>query len=124
MSKLINLATPNENIYVSDIKKDYIENIIASAKQCKFISKIILFGSSLEERCTEYSDIDIAVFGDKTKSQIFRLASYDKFYESIYSLGMQTYDILYFKEGDTKNEGTEIMNSILSGKVIYTRDNT
>ncbi|MBO5608967.1 MAG: hypothetical protein J5929_01145 [Eubacterium sp.] len=38
--------------YIADIKYNYIENIAKQAEKCRNISKIILFGSSIEERCT------------------------------------------------------------------------
>lgn len=128
MSKLVGLrvytteAVYGEMIQVSELKKKYIVNIIKSANACKFIDKIILFGSCLEERCNEYSDIDIAVFGDRTQSQMYKLASYRKFSEGVcsYDIGdLQSYDIFYFKEGDEKNNNSELMKNILSGRVIY-----
>lgn len=118
MSNLVDLNIGNRIIKVSNLKKEYIENIIKSASLCKYITKIILFGSSLEEQCTEYSDIDIAVFGTKTLPQIMRLKSYSKkFYDSIYSFALHPYDILYFQEGKYDNSG--LMNNILKGEVIY-----
>lgn len=54
--------------YVADMKHKYIVNIADQAKQCSNISRIVLFGSALETRCTEKSDIDIAVFGEESKA--------------------------------------------------------
>lgn len=64
MCKMRNLT---ENIRVAAIKYDYI---IKQTQKCKNISKIILFGSSIEERCQQKSDIDIAVFGKKSQLPI------------------------------------------------------
>lgn len=64
MCKMRNLT---ENIRVAAIKYDYIIN---QTQKCKNISKIILFGSSIEERCQQKSDIDIAVFGEKSQLPI------------------------------------------------------
>lgn len=118
MSKLVELSS---GIYVADIKKDYIENIIIQAKQCKHISRVVLFGSSLEERCSDDSDIDIAVFGDISKCKIYNLKSYDEFYNNVVSFNQvnsfQDYDILYFD--DRQNNESEIMDNIKNGKVIY-----
>lgn len=71
MSKLVKLFE-NKNILVADIKKNHILNIIEQAKKCNRITKIILFGSSLEERCTEISDIDIAVFQTYTQANYLK----------------------------------------------------
>ena len=60
MCKLISIGNGKA---IADIKHKYIKNITRQAHECKNISRIVLFGSSLEERCTEKSDIDIAVFG-------------------------------------------------------------
>ena len=46
---------------IAEIKLPYIENIVRRATKSPHIDRIVLFGSSLEERCTVDSDIDIAV---------------------------------------------------------------
>ena len=56
--------------YIADIKHKYILNIIQQAEQCENIYRIMLFGSSLEERCTDSSDIDIAVLESSQKISI------------------------------------------------------
>ena len=63
--------------FVADIKLRHIDNIAEQAKEAKNIRRIMLFGSALEERCSERSDIDIAVFGTKAKGsyQMCRKAS-------------------------------------------------
>lgn len=80
---LVNMVSgTGETIQVADIKVRYIENIIRSAPLCKYIKKIVLFGSAIREDCTEDSDIDIAVFGDAYSSKVLVSASYRKFAES------------------------------------------
>lgn len=54
---------------VAGIKLPHIMNISKQAEKAKNISRIMLFGSSIEDRCTEESDIDIAVFGEKTRGR-------------------------------------------------------
>lgn len=67
MCKLTVIETNcDTKIQVADTKKKHIENIIKAAPTCKHILEIILFGSSLETRCTEQSDIDIAIVSDYT----------------------------------------------------------
>lgn len=73
MCKMRNLT---ENIRVAAIKYDYI---IKQTQKCKNISKIILFGSSIEERCQQKSDIDIAVFGEKKANFLFKISRVPQF---------------------------------------------
>ena len=107
--------------YVADIKLQHIENIVKQAANCKSISKIMLFGSALEERCTEKSDIDIAVFGDAKKNKYLRSQEFKSFQDRIFLYDLnQDYDILYFDDAE-KNEDV-IMRDILEGMEIYRRD--
>ena len=75
MCELVEMKIGKKRIRVADIKKDYIQNIIDSVILCKEIDKVVLFGSALEERCTDASDLDIAVFGKYPKNQMYRLKS-------------------------------------------------
>ena len=68
MCNLTAIDVNNKKVMVADIKKDYILNIVDSVRHCSAINKVVLFGSSTGDNCSEQSDIDIAVFGDKTKS--------------------------------------------------------
>lgn len=105
---------------VADIKKKYLDNIVAQAGKCKHIQRIILFGSALEERCTERSDIDIAVFGDQTKGKYLQSKEFMDFQGNVFRYGFeQDYDILYFKEGT--NYEDQIMTDINQGAEIYRR---
>lgn len=109
-----------DDVYVAEIKYDYIVNVIQQAKKCKNISRIILFGSSQEERCQESSDIDIAVFGKKTRNNYLQSAEFRKFSEEIFAFNNfdgQDYDILYFKD-DCKMD-SELMQNIAAGTEIY-----
>ncbi len=59
MCRLVTLQTNyGTKVDVAEIKKKHIENILDSAPLCKQIKAIMLFGSSLGERCTNKSDID------------------------------------------------------------------
>lgn len=79
MCKMRNLT---ENIRVAAIKYDYI---IKQTQKCKNISKIILFGSSIEERCQQKSDIDIAVFGEKKPTSYLKSAEFRNFNDNIFA---------------------------------------
>lgn len=108
--------------FVADIKYDYIVNIANQASACKNISRIVLFGSAKEERCSSESDIDIAVFGDMSKAQFLRSKEYDAFHSGVVSYGgdfSQDYDIIYFCNGKSGNSG--IMPDISEGVEIYRR---
>ena len=106
--------------FVADIKMDCINNIVEQAKKTENISRVMLFGSSLEVRCNELSDVDIAVFGTKTSGNYLRSKEYRDFTSSIYKYDWnQDYDFLYFKEGKEYKE--PIMQHINKGVEIYRR---
>lgn len=125
MCKLVGITSNlGEMIKVADIKKKYIQNIIESASKCKSIEAVILFGSALEERCTDNSDIDIAIISKYTVNGLCRLKSYIKFMSDIYGFDLsQEYDRLYFKsfsEIEEKKDETYICKELIEkGKIIY-----
>ena len=120
MCQLVSLNVNGKTISVASIKIEYIKTIIDNISRCDLIDKVVLFGSSLEERCTENSDIDIAIFGTKTKSKMFSSKSYKDYIYSVTSFGeVQDYDILYFDS--TKNNDSSIMKDIENGAVLYER---
>lgn len=121
MCNLTTIDVNNKKIMVADIKKDYILNIIQSIKLCDAIKRVVLFGSSTGNNCREQSDIDIAVFGDKTKAQMFKSKDYRAFVDAVCGFGdLQDYDILYF--GREAKFTSAIMNDIADGVVLYERD--
>ena len=108
-------------VRVADIKKEYIKNIIKSAEQCQEISRIMLFGSSIEDRCKKDSDVDIAIFGDIPKSAMYKKKSYNKFLDSIYGYDLsQDYDVLYFTNKNKKN--IAILSDVEKGVLLYEKD--
>ena len=111
----------NRTIRVAEIKQKYIENVIDAAHKCSLIDRVILFGSCLEERCSESSDIDIAVFGTQTSYRALSSKEYERFARQLYSFNdyAQSYDILYFKTGTKDN--SPIMEDIRRGEVLYER---
>lgn len=120
MCELVELRAGDRNIKVASIKKDYIQNIIESAHICNAIDKIVLFGSALNEGCTFYSDVDIAIFGKYSKQRIYRMKSYNDFVASVVSFGeLQDYDMLYFDS--TKKYEDSIMKDINKGAVLFER---
>lgn len=93
-----------------------------SAKQCGYIERIVLFGSSISERCEEDSDIDIAVFGNVTKTKCLTSKSFKEFAKKLYIFDdyKQNYDILYFNNEQSSDVG--ILEEIGRGEVIYARE--
>ena len=77
MCKLIDFKTNTNNIVkIADVKLKHIQNIVEQVKKCPSIEAIILFGSSLEERCTKGSDIDIAIISKYTINKLCGIKSY------------------------------------------------
>lgn len=119
MCKLVEIS---DGKHVAEIKYAFIKNIIEQAASCKNISRIVLFGSALEERCSVFSDIDIAVFGLQSKAKYLRSKEFKEFQKRLFVFGgdyTQDYDILYFCE-DNKNDDA-IMQDIENGTEIYRR---
>lgn len=119
---MCNLIEFGNGKYVADIKQKYIINIAQQAKKCSNISRIVLFGSALETRCTERSDIDIAVFGKKRQAAYLRSKEFKQFQRDLFSFGgdyTQDYDILYFCD-DVESDDA-ILEHIHNGTEIYRR---
>ena len=105
---------------VAEIKLGHIQNIAKQAHLARNIDRIMLFGSSTEERCTEGSDIDIAVFGRKAKNRYIDSREFQTFKQSIFQYDWnQDYDVLYFQDGQTSPD--MIMRDIDHGVEIFRR---
>ncbi len=119
MCNLTTINIDDRQIKVADIKEKYMSNIVDAAQKCDFIERVVLFGSSIEERCSETSDIDLAVFGTQIPSRALSSKKYERFARQLYSFDdhAQAYDILYFKTGTKK--GGQIMDNINRGEVLY-----
>ena len=128
MCKLVNMQTNfHTSIQVADLKKGYIENIIENAGKCNKIDAVILFGSSLESRCKEDSDIDIVIISKLSVNGLSRFKSFHEFTKNIYAKDLkQDYDILYFKslaEIEKKQNQTAICKELMTkGKIIYRKE--
>lgn len=125
MCKLIPIETKTGTVNVADIKANSIKRIIEMTPLCKKIDCIYLFGSSLEERCTTKSDIDLAVVSNVTRSRLFRSRDYNKFLERLYSIDTeQEYDVLQFNSLDNIINSSDFVckDIINKGKLIYKRE--
>jgi len=108
--------------FVADIKHKYVQNIARCAGECKNIDHIVLFGSATGTHCTDDSDIDIAVFGEKPQSAYLRSKEFKHFQRQVFSFEEdfgQDYDILYFSPHDRLNK--ELIANVNRGTVIYRR---
>lgn len=113
------------NIEVADIKAGIIKKILEIASGCSKIDYIYIFGSSVEERCTEKSDIDIAIVSNVTRSKLFKSKDYKEFTNKLYNIDLeQDYDILQFNSIERIKESNDaVCNDILTkGKLIYKRE--
>ena len=120
MCQMTELSFGNRKVNVAGIKADYIRNIVDSISKCSLIDKVVLFGSALDDTCTEDSDIDIAVFGRESKNRMFKNKSYRDYVNSVVSYGsVQDYDILYFDSN--KLPSLSIMQDIDRGAVLFER---
>ena len=122
MCKVVDVKIGDRQVKVADIKRKYLDNIADSAKECPLIDKVVLFGSSIEERCTEESDIDLAVFGSQTKGKALTSKQFMRFADRLSEFDdfLQSYDILYFKTG--KKDDSAILAEINRGEVLYVRE--
>lgn len=121
MCKLVKLDD-NIAIYVADIKADTISQIAAFARLCPKIDYIYLFGSCLETRCTNDSDIDLAIVANIAMSKLANNRGFRQFKEKLYTIDAnQDYDFLYFKSVDQMKNSTDFVckDIIEKGKIIY-----
>ena len=129
MSNLVSINTNyNTQVQVAEIKLKNIQNIIESASKCTHIQEIILFGSALEERCTDESDIDIVIISNVARSRLYRLKTYAEFLSSLHQDDdyIQQYDVICVNGRDqlTKNmDKVQLYDDVIKyGQTIYRRE--
>lgn len=112
-------------IEVADIKKDYIENIIEAVGVCTRICQIILFGSVIESRCTEDSDVDMLVISDTSRSRLYKDKDYREFLKRLHDRDdyEQMYDVIcvhgmeeLYQYQDTSSLFRDVLDR---GKTLY-----
>ena len=117
-----------DKILVDDKKKNIIQYLVDHASICDFIEQILLFGSSLEDRCSENSDIDLAIISKWPIQKISGNRKFDEFMERMYAYDnyRTDYDLLYFKSYDEivkKSKEVPICRELVQkGKVIYRQE--
>ncbi len=121
MCRVLPMNIGSRQICVAEIKQKYIPNIIDAASRCDLIDRVVLFGSSLQERCRETSDMDIAVFGRQPRSRVLASRKYERFVRQLSAFDdyAQAYDILYFRSGT--DDSSPILNEIRRGEELYAR---
>ena len=119
MCRVIETKVGNRAVRVADIKAKYMNNIADAARECDYIDKIVLFGSSTSSKCHEKSDIELALFGNVSRAKCLTSKKYERFLTKIFSFDdfKQAYDILYFKNGQKNN--CAILEDIQKGVVLY-----
>lgn len=81
---------------------------------------MILFGSSLEERCKDSSDIDLIIIGKEHACKCLDSKLYRNFTTFIYRLDFsQDYDIIYQYDSIDKMKGGLKREVLERGVVIY-----
>ena len=106
---------------IADIKYHQIKNITNQAEKCKNIDRVILFGSSTQERCTDRSDIDIAIYGRMPKNKYLDSKEFKRFHDKVFLFDLnQDYDILYFCDEQKQND--IMLDDIQNGVGIYRRN--
>lgn len=87
---------------INKIKRDCVNEMVKAARKYPFVKRLIIFGSSVTDRCTEESDIDVCMdVGDKTQGlDLFN------FHADICKSCDFNCDVLnyYRLKGDIKNE--------------------
>ena len=125
MCKLVQIqSNTGEEVLVADIKADTIKKIIMIAQNCNKIDYIYVFGSSVEERCKEQSDIDLAIISNVTRAKLFQSKEYDEFLDTLYDIDIeQDYDILQFNSVEALKTRKDFvcMDILNKGKMIYKR---
>ena len=126
MCKLVKITNSlGEQIEVAEIKADTIKKIVKIAKICDKIDYIYLFGSSVEERCTDESDIDLAIISNVSASKLCNRSSYREFKERLYAIDRdQEYDRLQFNSLKAMRNSKEpvCLDIISKGKLLYQRE--
>ena len=85
-------------VFVADIKRPHIENLLEQAKKLPNVKEVILFGSILHEHCTEESDIDVAITGSLEQREMILSKEFDEFVRNVFRFDREEqYDFLYKK---------------------------
>ncbi len=89
-------------MYSRETAIDYSKQFLKSCKQSQIkIDKAILFGSVVEGKNHEYSDVDLALFSDSFSDNIIEnIQMVSKIASGFYNLDIKTYNTKYFYSGE------------------------
>ncbi len=128
MCRMTSVKTNFETeIEVADIKKGVVENIVEAAAACAKISRIILFGSVIETRCTEDSDVDMVIVSDISRSRLYQDKGFQLFMQKLHDRDdyEQMYDVICVHGMDEvyrkKNDMSLFRDVAEKGRVLYRR---
>ena len=124
MCTLVSINTcNNESIKVAQNKAPFIKNIIDISKDYSYILKIILFGSSLTEECSDDSDIDIMLVSDVPRSKLYKNKSYRDFLRRIHDKDdySQQYDVICVYGAEVDREDDFYRNVRENGQLLYAK---
>lgn len=128
MCQMVQVKTNfDTEIEVADIKRDIIENIVEAAGICTRIRQIILFGSVIESRCTEDSDVDMLVVSDVSRSRLYKDKDYREFLKKLHDKDdyEQMYDVICVHGMDEvyqKQDTVCLFRDVIeNGKTLYRR---
>lgn len=122
---MVNVKTNfGSEIEVADIKRNVIENIIEAAGACSKICQIILFGSVIEDTCTEDSDIDMLIVSNTTRSKLYKDKGYQKFLQSLHDRDdyEQLYDVICVQGMNEvyQHQDSNLFRDVIEkGKTLY-----
>lgn len=129
MCQMVSIKTNfDTEIQVADIKKDVIENIIKAASACTKICQIILFGSVIENRCQEESDVDMLVVSETTRSRLYKDKGYQEFLKRMHEKDEyeQRYDVICvhgMEELYQKQDSVGLFRDVIEcGQTLYRRE--
>lgn len=71
MCELVPIMACNRTIYVAEHKREIILKYIDIFPKFPEVSKVFLFGSALESRCTEDSDVDLWVILNSEDEDVY-----------------------------------------------------
>jgi hypothetical protein len=117
-----NAGIGREISIVDEIDNDVLCGLTALHVINCFIPVAVVVDITHDERCTEQSDINIAVVSNVTRSRLYEAKTYREFKKNLYGIDFeQYYDILQFNSIEKiKNSRDFVFKDIISyGKLLY-----
>lgn len=104
-------------VYIYPLKQKQVSDIVNQLKEYKYVNKIVIFGSSVTDRCHEYSDLDIAIdIGKAYDEDGFLLDSAKKVFRLIEKITFYKCDVVFIGY-----EGELVKKAIENGVTVFSR---